>query len=80
MAVSGQPVIKNKNMQKTKTSTFSRTTIAPNLEQLTPKLYRARVSYKGKRYSVTTTNKTTALQWIKQVRTTGKTEMISKKK
>lgn len=56
-----------------KTTNFTRKTIAPGIEQLNPKTYRARASYQGVRYEFRTTNRRIAKAWINQVKTTGKT-------
>lgn len=55
----------------TKNTKFTRCTIEPNIEQLNPKTYRARVSLNGTRYSNKLTSLTKARKWVKMVKQTG---------
>lgn len=66
----------NKNTKINKNTKFTRTTVAPNIEQLGPKNYRARVSVNGERYDLRTTNLKTAKTWVKQVRATGNPNIL----
>lgn len=74
-----------KNSPKVKTKTpvdrgsitlgFKRTTVAPNIEQIAPKVYRARITVNGTRQSFQTTAITKAKTWLKDMKTTGKSTL-----
>ncbi len=57
--------------KNTKVIKFMRKTIAPNVEQVAPKRYRARVKLNKVEHNLYTTSIMKAKRWAKLVKTTG---------
>lgn len=59
-----------KTVTKETTTNFQRKTVAPNIEQLAPKQYRARKTVNGNRESHMCTSLKAAKAWLKQISNT----------